>query len=78
MLRKPSSNFLNAQALKTIYFSYARSKLEYFNFIWNLYYIWIKVQLEHVQKKFLKYLPLKVIGYYPERRLEYGHWICSF
>lgn len=59
--------FSNELALKCLYFSFVRSKLEYCSLVWYPYYNVQKNQLESIQRKFLKFLNLRINGNYPER-----------
>ena len=63
--------FTNIIALKTLYFSYVRSKLEYCCNIWNPHYNLHITHIENIQRKFLKYLSFKVDGVYPQRGVDY-------
>lgn len=60
-------NFHDPTALKTLYFSYVRSKLEYGSLIWYPFYNAQEVAVENVQRKFLKFLQYKISGVYPVR-----------
>ena len=63
--------FNNVSALKCLFFSYVRSKLEYCSIIWNPYYRCHVERLESVQRRFLKYLSFKLHHVYPERGIDY-------
>lgn len=65
-------NFNNIDALKTLYYCYVRSKLEYSSLIWYPIYNCHKHSIEQVQRKFLKYLWLKMDGEYPVRGMDYS------
>ena len=60
-------SFKNVQALKTLYNSFVRSKLEYAALAWNPYYTNKKTTIENVQRKFLKFLWYKTYNTYPVR-----------
>lgn len=64
--------FTNILALKVLYFSYVRSKLEYGSIVWNPYYSVHKLTIEKVQRKFLKFLSYKTDGIYPERGFDHA------
>ena len=70
--------FNDLSVLKTLFFSYVRSKLEYGSLIWNPYYITYTENIEKVQKRFLKYLNFKAEGYYPERGSDYNILLNRF
>lgn len=57
--------FSNVLALKSLFFAFVRSKLEYGALIWYPLYECHKESLELVQRRFLKFLSLKVDGHYP-------------
>ena len=60
-------SFSNLNTLKLLYFSYVRSRLEYAALVWKPYYNNKKTAIENVQRRFLKYLHMKVTGSYPDR-----------
>lgn len=66
-------SFTNINALKLLYFSYVRSKLEYCSIVWNPYYRYQAQSIENIQRKFLKYLSYKIDAVYPEQGIPYGH-----
>ena len=65
-----AKEFSSIQALKALYISYVRSRLEYGAVIFNPVYGRYTDQLENVQRKFLKFLCFKTDGRYPERGTE--------
>lgn len=71
-------NFTDINALKLLYFSYVRSRLEYAALIWYPYYNRHKTMVERVQRKFLKYLTFKADGVYPERGINYNYLTSRF
>lgn len=60
-----SNDFANNNAIKLLYFSFIRSRLEYACLIWNPHYSVHTNNLESVQRRFLKYLSFKQDGAYP-------------
>lgn len=70
MMRNCNS-FNNQIALKQLYFTLVRSHLEYCSLIWFPIYGEYKIKIENVQRRFLKFLNLKVLGFYPQR--GYNH-----
>lgn len=71
-------DFSNITTLKTLYFSYVRSKVEYASIIWSPYYSCHKSTLERVQRKFLKYLYFKEVGFYPPRGNDNNFYTYMF
>lgn len=61
-------SFNNLDAIKSLYFSLVRSKLEYGSIIWSPFYINSSLSLEKVQRRFLKFLSFRAHNYYPESR----------
>lgn len=62
-----SDQFMGVHVLKSLYYAFVRSKLEYCSTVWSPYYEIHKLAVERVQRKFLKYLYFKTYGSYPER-----------
>ena len=60
-------NFLERTTFLHLYFAFVRSKLEYGSVVWSPGYNSHCLQLEKVQRRFLKFLHLKSYGFYPER-----------
>lgn len=60
-----SSGFSNLNTLKLLYFSFIRSKLEYACIIWSPHYNVHITNLENVQRRFLKFLYLRLEGTFP-------------
>lgn len=65
-----TKSFTNINAIKCLYYSLLRSKLEYCSIIWHPYYMNKTKLLEQVQRKFLKFLYFKVNGNYPTRHFS--------
>lgn len=73
-----SDEFVSAHALKSLYYSYVRSKLDYCSVVWSPYYEVHRLVIEGVQRRFLKYLYLKKHGVYPERGYPNGLLLREF
>ena len=56
--------FVNINCIKTLYFTYVRSILEYGSVVWSPMYSNHKYTIEKVQNKFLRYLYYKDTGIY--------------
>ena len=65
-----SLEFMNLDTVKTLYFAFVRSKLEYCNAVWSPSSVCYIVSLEKVQRRFVKYLHYLDHGWYPPR----GNW----
>lgn len=66
-----STSFNNVTALKCIYFSLVRSKLEYCSLIWYPHSQIHINSLERIQRRFLKFLTFRVDNYYPNRGYDH-------
>ena len=77
-IMRNSKYFNNSQTLKTLYFCYVRSVLEYGSIIWNPIYNKYIDQLESVQRKFVKFLAFKVNGHFPPRGVDQGELLGRF
>ena len=71
-------SFTNLEALKLLYYSYVRSKLEYGAIIWNPHYQIHKTSVEQIQRKFLKFMTFKSTGQYPERGVNNSTLLSTF
>lgn len=70
--------FSNLTSLKTLYFSLVRSRLEYCVLIWFPYYNIYKMDIEAIQRRFLKFLYYRDIGNYPVRGYDHGELLNMF
>lgn len=62
-----SDEFIGLHAVKSLYYAYVRSKLEYCAIVWSPFYAIHKLAIERVQRKFLKYLYFRKHRSYPCR-----------
>lgn len=62
-----SGSFNNLSTIKSLYFAYVRSILEYSSIVWCPYYGIHKHALESIQRKFLKFLHFRAHRVYPPR-----------
>lgn len=62
-----SAQFTNVISMKSLYFAYVRSRVEYCAVVWSPYYIAYKHDEEMVQTEFLKYIYFKVHNLYSVR-----------
>lgn len=65
-IMRVSKYFTSTAVLKTLYFAYVLSKIEYACLVWYPLYASDFVPLDRIHRKFLKYLSLKLDGVYPE------------
>lgn len=64
--------FRNPSIFKTLFYSFVASKLAYASPVWSPHYIYLQLQLEKIQRRFLKFLSFKLDGVYPVRNIDYG------
>lgn len=60
-----SRDFMKINTLKLLYFSFVRSRVEYCSVIWSPQYNVHIINLEKLQRRFLKYISFRVDGVYP-------------
>ena len=70
--------FTNIASLKTLYYCYVRSKLEYGSIVWSPFYNEYISKLEQIQRKFLKFLALKLDGVFPQQGTEQSALLSRF
>ena len=71
-------NIESPQALKTLFFTFVRSKLEYCDILWTTSMAKYVDALEKCQRKFLKFLSFKKTGTYPARGTDYVSLLAEF
>ena len=59
--------FRGAQVMKSLYYAYVRSRLEYADIVWFPFYTCHRIALERCQRRFVKYLSYRETGVYPDR-----------
>ena len=59
--------FQSTTAIKSLYFAYVLSKLEYAVLVWFPYYAYQQLALDRVHRRFLKFLSFKLDRIYPAR-----------
>ncbi|KAJ8710278.1 hypothetical protein PYW07_013991 [Mythimna separata] len=62
---RQSARFTGRHAIVAIYFAFVRSKLEFNSIVWDPHETKYNLLLERVQRKFCRYLYMKMYGYYP-------------
>ena len=70
--------FTREDALKVLFTSYVRSKLEYCCLVWQPSYAASITALEKVQRKFLKYLTYRIDGIYPAQGCDHHQLLDRF
>lgn len=65
-----SKSFTDITVLKTLYFAYVISKLEYAILVWFPFYTFQVFALDRVHRRFLKYLSYKIDYAYPDRGID--------
>lgn len=68
---RSSKYFKNINLLRVLFFSFVISKLEYASSVWSPHYIYLKLAVEKIQRRFLKFLSFKLDGTYPQRNIDY-------
>lgn len=71
-----SRSFSNIETVKTLYYAFVRSRLEYCSVVWSPFYEVHKHEVEVVQRKLLKFLYYKSHGIYPFQGYDYKQ-LCS-
>ncbi|KAJ3640833.1 hypothetical protein Zmor_027371 [Zophobas morio] len=66
-IMRVSKYFNDIDLLKSLFFSFVMSKLEYASIIWYPIYLCQHMPLDRIHRKFLKYLSYKLDGFYPSR-----------
>ncbi|KAJ3656334.1 hypothetical protein Zmor_015418 [Zophobas morio] len=67
---RTSKFFNNIDVIKSLFFAYVLSKLEYAALIWYPIHMCQHMLLDKVHRKFLKFLSFKIDGNYPARGIE--------
>lgn len=69
---RSSRNLYTIKAIKAIYFSLIRSRLEYASVVWSPIHQVHSSKVDKIQNKFLKFLVWKLDGFYPEPGTDYN------
>lgn len=70
-IMRSSKYFSDISLIKTLYYSFVVSKLEYCSVTWSPNYISYQLSIEKLQRRFLKFLTFKLEGVYPPRGTDY-------
>ena len=70
LIIRQGKDFRNILALRALYYAYVRSRLEYASQVWNPCYGCLCLEINKIERKFLKYLYFKTEGHYPERGIN--------
>ncbi len=68
---RSSRNLYSIKAIKAIFFSLVRSRLEYASLVWSPIHQVYSTKIDKIQNKFLKFLAWKLDGVYPEQGTDY-------
>ena len=71
-------DFTNIKALNNLYYTLIRSRLEYGSIIWYPLYDSHIINIESVQRKYLKFLSYCLDGHYPERGSDHRNLLQRF
>ena len=71
-------SFHSQRTLKTLYYSFVRTKLEYCAQVWSPFYNKHTDAIEAVQKKFVKYMYYKRYNTYPKNEFNYNNCLIEF
>ncbi|XP_044575216.1 uncharacterized protein LOC123259022, partial [Cotesia glomerata] len=75
---RPSRNLHTTKAMKSIYYSLVRSRLEYASIVWSPIYDVYYNKIDKIQKKFLKFLSWRIDGVYPDPGSDYVNLCRKF
>lgn len=77
-IRRNCLHFTDITALKALYYAFVRSKLEYSSTVWSPYYNHLKLDLERIQRKFLKILYKTENGQFPQRGINHDFLLSEY
>ena len=72
-----STLFKSLPLLKSLYFSFVLSKLEYACVVWSPIYVCYQLAIEKIQRRFLKFMSFKTYGAYPPRNVDYDFLLST-